>query len=385
MCGAHNATGRGLKAMNDNTDIGTPRIAVISCDLAASARRCAQLTLAGWDTIRVIDLVDCLHIVSREDADLVLLQFSTDRTTETGFSNILREVSSDSRLPVVVEIDDPAQVHGHRLLKCGADDIIYSCTSAPEMIARIRALLRVRILHDQLNAPNDVLNTVLQRERRLLRESQRGDGGSQVMAKTDPLTQVDNAGSSRSLLATEFRIAKRYNQSLSLLMLEVDHFKQLNDTHGHPNGDYVLKDLADILGRMLRDSDAVARTGNAEFAIILPRTDRTGAAHLAEQICSEVAAHTFNAYGKEIRATVSIGTATYPADFEITEPELLWYFADQALLVARDSGRNRVEPVHRLDETVRVRLRNLYLSYRCSPAPVRPAPVGPQSEVDCIA
>jgi diguanylate cyclase len=147
-------------------------------------------------------------------------------------------------------------------------------------------------------------------------------------------------------------------------MLDVDHFKIVNDTHGHPSGDYVLKELAVILKNSVRDSDVVARTGGEEFSVILPKADREQAAQFAERIRCETSQREFDVYGKKIHVTISIGFATYPLDAEITDAEMLVYFADQALLHAKESGRDRVVPFGELDLVVRRRLRRQHLQMK---------------------
>jgi diguanylate cyclase (GGDEF)-like protein len=240
-----------------------------------------------------------------------------------------------------------------------------------EMVARIRSLLRIKELHDQLHASRAALRDSLFRERKLLSKLRRDNAHLQVLATTDSLTRLQNAGSFREILGHEFHVARRYDHSLSLLMLDVDHFKLVNDTHGHPSGDYVLKELAVILKRSVRESDVVARTGGEEFGIILPKADRRRAAIFAARIRREVAAKEFAVYGHIIHVTASVGVATFPADAETTEPGMLLYFADQALLEAKETGRDRVVPFSGMDPSVRYRLRRQYAAMHSEkPQPV---------------
>jgi diguanylate cyclase len=136
----------------------------------------------------------------------------------------------------------------------------------------------------------------------------------------------------------------------------VDHFKLVNDTYGHPSGDYVLKELAVVLQRSVRQSDVVARTGGEEFTIVLPKAGPRQAARFAERIRKEVRARKFEVYGQKPHVTVSIGLASYPADAEITDQEMLVYFADQALLAAKENGRDQVVTFRQMDPSVRRRL-----------------------------
>ncbi|MCD6364481.1 MAG: diguanylate cyclase, partial [Planctomycetes bacterium] len=269
-------------------------------------------------------------------------------------------VSTASYLPVVILVPTAQEQERCRFLDSGADDAISTDTSAIETAARIRAMLRIKELHDKLAASQIALGKALCRERKLLEKSRRDNEYLKVLATIDPLTHIQNVRSFHDILQHEFQGAVRYGRHLSLLMLDVDHFKVVNDTHGHPSGDYVLKELAVILKQSVRQSDVVARTGGEEFAVILPNADRARAAAFAERIRRHVYERKFIVFGEQIHATISIGTASYPSDAEITEAGMLVYFADQALLTAKETGRDRIVAVHEMNTVVRQRMRRQY-------------------------
>jgi diguanylate cyclase (GGDEF)-like protein len=126
---------------------------------------------------------------------------------------------------------------------------------------------------------------------------------------------------------------------VSFLLTDIDHFKKINDTHGHPTGDQVLKRVAAILKASARKIDIVARYGGEEFALVLEGTDRAGARQLAERIRQEVGAQTHDSAKGAFRATLSLGVAVYPEDGK-SKQELISN-ADQALYAAKHNGRNR--------------------------------------------
>jgi diguanylate cyclase (GGDEF)-like protein len=318
------------------------------------------LAQAGWDAIPASEWIGALAAVRSQHVDLALLHLPPDDMVAMDFPNVLRRVSSAAYLPVIILAESPAEQARCRFLDSGADDVICTSTSADETLARIRAMLRIKELHDRLAASRSALEEALKRERKLLAKLRRDNAHLQALVTTDWLTHVQNRRSFRDLLDHEFKIARRYNQPLSLLALDVDHFKVVNDAHGHPSGDYVLKELAVILTRSVRESDVVARTGGEEFCVLLPRADRRQAARFAERIREEVYRRKFIVFGQTIHVTVSIGSATYPTDAEITEPDMLVYFADQALLTAKETGRDRVVAVQDLGPAVRSRLRRQY-------------------------
>ena len=338
------------------------RILLMCEDRSEAAARTGQLALAGWDVTTVADQIDAFTAVKHHVVDVVLLHLPVDDMADMDLAHVLRRVSAPTYLPVVVLVETPAEERYCRFLDSGADDVISERTGAAEMIARIGALLRIKSLHDALSQSQAALKDALARERELLVKLQADNRELQALATTDPLTRVQNVRSFNDILAHEFKIAKRYARPLSILMLDVDHFKVVNDTHGHPSGDYVLKELAVILKQSVRESDVVARTGGEEFSVILPQAGPDQAAQFAERIRQHVRTRRFEVYGENIHATISIGSASHPADAEIVEAPMLVYFADQALLTAKETGRDRVVAVADLEMQVRQRLRRQYLS-----------------------
>jgi diguanylate cyclase (GGDEF)-like protein len=128
---------------------------------------------------------------------------------------------------------------------------------------------------------------------------------------------------------------------MSLLLIDIDYFKRVNDTFGHHAGDEVLVWVANLLARMVRGIDMVARFGGEEFAVLLPETNRLGAAVLAERIRAAIERENITAEGRRIPVTVSIGVTTLAAD-EVEVIDQLLSIADRRLYLAKNSGRNRI-------------------------------------------
>jgi len=133
--------------------------------------------------------------------------------------------------------------------------------------------------------------------------------------------------------------ARRYGRRCSLVLIDVDHFKSVNDSYGHPAGDLVLKGVAQLLRQKGRDTDIVARYGGEEFAIVMPETDSHGARVIAERIRECVSSTAFSTELGPIKVTVSAVVATFPLD--ANEKQELIDLADQALYQAKRQGRNR--------------------------------------------
>lgn len=162
-----------------------------------------------------------------------------------------------------------------------------------------------------------------------------------VLAHTDPLTQVLNRRALTNRLGIELERARRYEAIMTMLMIDLDHFKLVNDTHGHLVGDDVLREVAAFLKATVRSVDLVARYGGEEFVVVLPETATAGAMIFAERIRQQIAVNPFVPAEGPLSITASVGVAVYPGE-GIDTVEDLFARADDALYRAKAQGRNRV-------------------------------------------
>ncbi len=205
-------------------------------------------------------------------------------------------------------------------LGMGAVEYVVKPFNSAELIARIEVALRIKFLQDDLLRANAEL---------------------QSMALTDPLTGLRNRRFLSEQLQDMIPVARRYNEPLSCIMLDIDHFKAVNDTYGHPVGDEVLTHLATLMKQSLREADIIGRYGGEEFIILSPRTNLAAGELVAERLRSNVARQAFETEKGALKITISIGLAIL--DPRSTETALgLIDRADQALYVAKNAGRNRV-------------------------------------------
>ena len=223
-------------------------------------------------------------------------------------------------------------------LELGADDYLIKPFDMLELSARVKSMLRLKALQDALVEKNrelDRANKELEERRLELLQ----------LSRTDGLTGLINRRHFEERLASEFTRSERYRAPLSCFLLDIDHFKRVNDTWGHPFGDVVLKEVAGVARRALRDVDVLARYGGEELVALLPETSPEEAWRAAERVRIGVEAMRLTAQterGPEtVKCTASIGVSTFPSD-SADSAESLVQAADQCLYVAKENGRNQV-------------------------------------------
>ena len=204
-------------------------------------------------------------------------------------------------------------------------DIPETDVSAPEVLARANEAL----IQLSLEAERENVGLKNEREQLITR------------ASTDGLTGLANRRHFHEFLEEHFRLSIRYGTPLSLFMMDLDRFKVLNDSYGHPAGDEVLREVASLLKSLMRDADLVARYGGEEFVVVLPSTPIDGAFQSAERVRVALEARRILVDGHEIRVTASFGVGAYRADPLMT-PDWLIKETDLALYEAKAAGRNLV-------------------------------------------
>ncbi len=208
-----------------------------------------------------------------------------------------------------------------KALERGAVDYITKPFDDSELIARVKVHLQIKSLQDELRHANVLL---------------------EKLAVTDGLTSIYNRRYLMDALEKEFQRAKRYGESFAVILIDVDHFKNVNDNFGHQMGDFVLRELAQILFQQLRGTDTVGRYGGEEFVIILPGTDLQGAASLADRVRCLVEQHPFRWGDAFARITLSAGVVAYPHPLLQSMDDVVQQ-ADAALYRAKKQGRNAVQ------------------------------------------
>jgi two-component system, cell cycle response regulator len=280
----------------------------------------AALVSEGYEIVRHREVRElCEHVV-RHSADVVVV--------ERSFEDEMLEAIGDLRLMdearmvsiVIIGDDDAEEEDVVRGLLAGADDYCKGTVRLAELLARVRVQLRHR------------------RDRDLLRMAQRERVALVDAVRTDPLTGIGN----RRAADEQLERALVGNTSVLLMVIDIDRFKSINDTHGHASGDEVLRALGKALRRMARDGDEVARYGGEEFIVLIREAPPERHLAIAERFRAGVAQIALPPTAGVTQITASVGAASWTLDCPKISPQELFAAADAALYAAKRTGRDRV-------------------------------------------
>ncbi|MDZ7292163.1 MAG: diguanylate cyclase [candidate division KSB1 bacterium] len=339
------------------------------------------LTSVGYEVFTAKDGQEALTQVADTQPDLILLDVMMPKLNGFEVCERLKADPKTRIIPVIMvtalnEIEDKIKA-----TESGADDFVSKPFNKLELLTRVKSLLRIKQLHDELSGKVRELEQARERLRQL--------------AITDGLTGLYNHRYLKEHLEHEIYRASRHQSHVSVIMIDIDHFKKFNDTHGHPAGDAILRGIARLLKENIRKIDLAARYGGEEFCLVLVETNKAAASIVAEKVRRLVEAHHFdvvkdsqtvpgmapnntslmewpansafgeptlslaetalavaaeewpeqgtamsNHFGRNSRITISMGVATFPED--AGELDQLIEIADQRLYRAKKQGRNQV-------------------------------------------
>lgn len=288
---------------------------ILIADDDSFSRRFLAKTVEPWGYVPVLasNGQEAWDILNRDDAPkLVLLDWIMPDTDGLELCRRIRELQESSGTYVIMLTANNSTSDLVSSINAGADDFVTKSFDVRELEVRLRAGKRIVELQDAL----------------------------WTLATRDPLTQLWNHGAIMDMLKKELNRSGRRNESVAMLMMDIDHFKSINDTYGHKGGDDALVEVARRLNAELRDYDTVGRYGGEEFAVILPFPASENAAIVAERLRRSIADTPFIIEGHSVPITISIGVAATGAD--VFESDRLLRAADQALYHAKEAGRNHV-------------------------------------------
>lgn len=267
--------------------------------------------------------VDCgekaIQAIEEALPDLLILDVNMPGISGLETLNLLRQKLSYVAV-IFVSANDTSEdvVKG---LDSGADDYIRKPFDIRELLSRVRAKLRVKDLNDQLRAANEKLKELIE---------------------IDDLTGLYNMRSIYQRLENEIVRSQRFKKVLAIVMMDMDHFKSVNDEHDHLFGSYVLSEVGKIIRQNIRKVDFAARYGGDEFLVAITETSREGALLFANRLREKITEHIFKSGTDAIKLTSSLGVAITHPDAKIDARELVRK-ADEYLYEAKKKGRNRVE------------------------------------------
>lgn len=279
------------------------------------------LTKQGHEVILAQDGLAGLQAAKSEHPDLILLDLIMPVMDGYQVCQGLKEEDSTKEIPIIMLTSKAEPADKVKGLELGALDYVVKPFDEGELIARVNIQLRLKQLYEALQEKN-----------RQLRE----------LANRDGLTGLYNHRYFHEQLSKDFLRARRYHESLSCILLDIDYFKKFNDTYGHQTGDIVLSTLGQVIRDSIRDSDFAARYGGEEFALVLYHADRPTAVNVAERLRQMVEHCEVRDKDHVLHVTISLGVATFPHE-QISNPKQIVECADKALYKAKENGRNRVE------------------------------------------
>ena len=297
-------------------EIRNARILIVDDREANTGLLTQLLSNAGFTLIQSTTNPDEVCDLYRENNyDLVLLDLQMPTMDGFAVMECMKKNLNESYLPVMAVSAQPA--HKVRALQCGAKDFITTPFDVPEMLIRVHNMLEIRLSHKAARNQGKLLES---------------------LALKDPLTGLANRRLLADLMSVALVHARRNKSAMAVMYLDLDGFKQVNDTLGHAGGDALLKMVAGRLQATVREADTVARLGGDEFVIALwDVPDREDVAGVAKKMIQAVS-QPYRIEGTDINITTSVGVSIYPEHG--TDEEQLMKMADRALYGAKRSGKN---------------------------------------------
>jgi diguanylate cyclase (GGDEF)-like protein len=281
----------------------------------------------GYEVVHAEDGMSAFKCARTQGVDIILLDRILPDIDGNDVCRWLKLDQNTRLIPIIMLTARDSVTDKVSGLEAGADDYLPKPFDEDELNARIYVRLRAKSQQDELRTKNRQLEDMLTRV--------------ETLAIVDSLTELFNRRRFETILGSEFKKAARYQNAMSCLMIDIDHFKQVNDAHGHQEGDIVLREIARLIQASIREVDTAARWGGEEFVVLSPNTPKENAGLAATRILKAISLHEFTGMnGRKI--TVSIGVAGIPSP-SIDTPEKLIHAADLAMYEAKKNGRNLVE------------------------------------------
>jgi len=304
------------------------RILIVDDDAESLELIWQWLALQGHDLMIARSGKEALDKIQGSPPDLILLDLKIPPPDGLEVARALKQDAATRTIPLIVMTVRRDVQSRVECLRVGVDDFVTKPFHWDELDATIASALEKRRLYTALEEANQQLQ----------------EANSQLvkLSVTDDRTRLYNDRFLRQRLSEEFKRSLRYGTALSVILLDLDHFKRVNDRYGHDCGDAVLKQFGEILVENAREIDIVGRYGGEEFLMVLPNTDGIKAAIVGERVRKATEDHLFQFQEQVLRVTTSAGISSIPTNRDVREEEQFLRAADEALYRAKESGRNKV-------------------------------------------
>lgn len=292
------------------------RILIVEDDLAVRDSMSEFVKMTGFDCQVASSAEDAIEILKKTEFQVVITDIMMPGMDGLELTDIIKK---DYDIDVIVMTGYSGQYSYEEAIGKGASDFVFKPIRFQELLLRIKRVFKERDLRQERN--------------RMMADLQQ-------LAITDSLTQLYNSRHFFAQLKMEIERANRYSHSLALLLLDIDFFKNYNDTYGHLEGDKVLSTVGQMIKTCLRTMDTAYRYGGEEFTAILPYTDGDEAISVADRIQYALEYIAFSPYpDRSVQVTMSIGVTEYSPEEELTA---FVNRSDRAMYAAKESGRNKV-------------------------------------------
>lgn len=309
------------------------RILIVDDDPAMRRLVTSHLAAAGFDALEADNADDAFTILCRREAELLITDWEMPRTDGIALCRRIREHKELGYFYIIMLTSRCSRDEMLCALDAGADEFLKKPVDRHELWARVRVGLRFVAIQAAIE----------QRNMDLCRASAdllRANRQLQTIAMYDALTGLLNRQEGLKQFTGVWTLTEPVDEPLCCIMLDVDHFKRINDTYGHDTGDEVLRSLAVTLRQTCRSEDIIARLGGEEFIVVCPQMDIAETADTAERLRRAVEDTPIDTASGEVRITCSFGVAQ--RELQMQRPEALLRIADQSLYAAKAHGRNRV-------------------------------------------
>ncbi|MCK6457332.1 MAG: diguanylate cyclase [Phycisphaerae bacterium] len=318
------------------------RVLVVDGDATALASLRDELSAGGYDVLAATNAADALRTLLADGPRIVITDWSTSRSHERDLCRAIREHEGAGFVHVLVLTDAGNERHVIEAFDAGANDVMSKPARRGELLARVRA--GERIIQLETDLARTTREVALQNARLAIVNEKLNHAAS-----TDELTGLGNRRDAMARLSECWALSDRQGSHLAVMLLDIDHFKKVNDTFGHDGGDEALRGIADRLRQLCRIGEAVYRVGGEEFLVLCPGVAMEQAAQAAERLRRAIEQTEIPYQAHVLRPTVSVGVAERTAAMKDFND--LYTAADAALYGAKRSGRNRVM-IHGRDATL---------------------------------